>query len=230
MAPAVPRSWLSRPMAPAFQLCYITDRHTLEPAQLLPRIFEAVRAGVDLVQIREKNLATQELVALVQYAVTGARGTGTQIVVNDRLDVALALGAAGVHLGTQSMPAQAVRACVPRDCLVGVSCHSLDEALEAEAAGADYLLLGPIFPTPSKLPYGPPLGLTTLKQVAARTRLPILALGGITVDRVKPCLSAGATGIAGISIFQNCDSVEERVNALRKEFAGNGEYGKSEKR
>jgi thiamine-phosphate pyrophosphorylase len=206
-------------MVPAYKLCYITDHRALGPKPLLPRIFEAARAGVDLIQIREKDLQTRELAALAQAAIDGARGTNTRIVVNDRLDVALALGAVGVHLGTHSMPPRAVRDCVRRDFLVGVSCHSLDEALQAEAAGADYLLLGPIFPTISKLPYGLPLGLPTLMKVTARITIPILALGGITVERVKPCIEAGAAGIAGISIFQDCDSLEDRVRELRGEFS-----------
>ncbi|MHB8653384.1 MAG: thiamine phosphate synthase [Terriglobia bacterium] len=216
-------------MAPAFKLCYITDRRTLGTKPLLPRILEAARAGVDVIQIREKDLPTRELAALAQAAIDGACATNARIVVNDRLDVALALGAAGVHLGTQSMPPRAVRDCVnrgvviqnfaPADFLVGVSCHSLDEAVEAQAGGADYLLLGPIFPTPSKLPYGPPLGLPTLKKVTARITIPVLALGGITVERVKLCIRAGAAGIAGISIFQDCDSLEDRVRELRGEFS-----------
>jgi len=211
-------------MAPAYQLCYITDRRALGAKPLLHRILEATRVGVDLIQIREKDLPTREFVALAQPAIDGAHGTNARIVVNDRLDVALALGAAGVHLGTQSMPPQAVRECLnrdfaSRDFLVGVSCHSLDEALKAQTAGADYLLLGPVFNTPSKLPYGPPLGLATLMKVTARITIPILALGGITVERVKPCLEAGAAGIAGISIFQDCDSIEDRVRELRSEFS-----------
>lgn len=206
-------------MVPAYKLCYITDRRALGTKPLLPRILEAARAGVDLVQIREKDLQTRELAALAQVAIDGARGTKTRIVVNDRLDVALALGAAGVHLGTQSMPPRAVRDCVPGDFLVGVSCHSLDEALQAQAAGADYLLLGPIFPTLSKLPYGAPLGLPTLRLVTAGITIPILALGGITVECVKPCIEAGAAGIAGISIFQDCDSLADRVRDLLGEFS-----------
>jgi thiamine-phosphate pyrophosphorylase len=209
-------------MAPAFELCCITDRHALEPKPLLPQILQAVRAGVDLIQIREKDLPTRELMALVQSAVEIARGTNTSIVVNDRLDAALATGAAGVHLGTQSLPPESVRQCVPRNFLVGVSCHSVDDVLAAEAAGADYVLLGPIFATPSKLRYGRPLGLATLRDAAARAKIPVLALGGITVERVKNCVEAGATGVAGISIFQDCDALENRVRAMRSEFPRTG--------
>jgi thiamine-phosphate pyrophosphorylase len=147
-----------------------------------------------------------------------ARKSSTKIVVNDRLDVALALGAAGVHLGTQSIPAAAVRRIAPAGFLVGVSCHSLEEAQAAEAASADYILLGPIFETPAKVQYGPPLGLEKLREVAAKLRIPILALGGITVDRVKSCLVAGAAGIAGISVFQSCASIADRVRELRDKF------------
>lgn len=206
-------------MPPVFQICYITDRRSLEPKPLLPRIVEAVAAGVDLVQIREKDLATRDLLKLVEGAVSAAAGTSTGVVVNDRLDLALAAGAVGVHLGMRSLPAGTVRGVVPREFLVGVSCHSLAEAVAAEQAKADYILLGPIFETASKLAYGPPLGLEKLREVAARVKLPILALGGITVERVKDCLEAGATGIAGISIFQSAPSLAARVRELRVHFA-----------
>lgn len=198
-----------------FELCYITDRKALEPAALLPRIEAAVRAGVDLLQVREKDLPTRELITIVRSAVEAARGSSTRIVVNDRLDVALGLGAAGVHLGNHFLPASIVREVVPPSFLVGVSCHSLEEALAAAAARADYILLGPIFETPSKLAYGPPLGLAKLREVAAQVSVPILALGGITVERARACQQAGAAGIAGISIFQACASLESRVAELR---------------
>ena len=138
-----------------------------------------------------------------------------RVLVNDRLDVALAAGAAGVHLGGQSMPVSTVRQLAPRSFVIGVSCHSLEEAIAAESAGADYLLLGPVFETPSKLKYGPPLGLDELRRVNAQIRIPVLALGGITVERVRPCLEAGAAGIAGIRIFQDCESIEALVRELR---------------
>jgi len=206
-------------MAYPFELCYITDRQALEPKPLLPWVREAIRAGLDMVQIREKDLATRELLELVRGAVDAARGTSARIVVNDRLDVALDAEAAGIHLGTQSLPAPVVRRQVPKDFLLGVSCHSLEDALSAESAGADYVVLGPIFETPSKLRYGPPLGLEKLREVTTRVKMPVLALGGITVELVRACLEAGATGIAGISLFQNCESLETCVRELRAELA-----------
>ena len=202
----------------SLRLCYITDRLALGAKPLMPLIQDSVRSAVDLIQIREKDLAARPLAELVRAAVECARGTLTRVVVNDRLDVALAVGAHGVHLGTQSLPALAVRRWVPDNFLIGVSCHSIEEALAAEAAEADYIVLGPIFATLSKLAYGLPLGLGKLREVAARVQVPLLALGGMDIQRVKPCLAAGATGIAGISIFQNRDSLQARVRELRAEF------------
>ncbi len=223
-----------------FLLCYITDRRQLRSMSLAAVIRETLRAGVDMVQIREKDLASRELITLVEEALrlnVGASGAGpgpnavrpylvgkehgeggASVVVNDRLDVALATGAEGVHLGALSMPVQVVRQVAPRPFVIGVSCHSLDEALAAESGGADYLVLGPVFETPSKLGYGPPLGLEKLRNITSRLRIPVLALGGITVERVRPCLEAGASGIAGIRIFQDCESVRERARELRAQW------------
>ncbi len=231
-------------------LCHITDRRQLRSVPLAVIIRETLRAGVDILQIREKDLPTRQLMALVEEAVSAAREfpsavrasrpssvhdepprqpvilseakdlrssplARARVVVNDRLDVALAAGAGGVHLGGQSMPVSTVRQAAPHPFVIGVSCHSLGEAIAAESAGADYLLLGPVFETPSKLKYGPPLGLDELRKVTAQVRRPVLALGGITVERVRPCLEAGAAGIAGIRIFQECESIEALVRELR---------------
>jgi thiamine-phosphate pyrophosphorylase len=206
-------------MVPPFDLCYITDRGAQSPQELLPRIAAAARAGVNLIQIREKDLAARELVELTRGALDVARGTSTRIVVNDRLDVALALGAGGAHLGTASLPLREARRTAPVEFLLGASCHSLQEALEAESQGADYILLGPIFPTPSKLRFGPPLGLEKLGEVTGRTKIPVLALGGITVERVRRCREAGAAGIAAIRLFQEAAAIEDLVRELRACFA-----------
>lgn len=202
-----------------FELCYITDRHALAPGALLERIRAAALAGVDLIQIREKDLETRALIGLAKAALEAARGTPTRLVVNDRLDVAQAVTAHGVHLGNQSLPAEIVRRQVEGDFLVGVSCHSLVEALAAEAARADYLFLGPIFATPSKASFGAPLGWAKLREVAARVAIPVIALGGVTHERARSCYDAGAAGVAGIRIFQEAKSVEERVRELRDLFA-----------
>jgi thiamine-phosphate pyrophosphorylase len=202
----------------SFLLCYITDRRQLRSVSLAAVIRETLRAGVDMVQVREKDLTSRELIGLVEEALSATsepgRG-GTRVVVNDRVDVALAAGADGVHLGAHSMPVQVVRRFVPRPFVIGASCHSLGEAMAAESGGADYLVLGPVFETPSKLGYGPPLGLEKLRNVTSRITIPVLALGGITVERIRPCLEAGASGIAGIRIFQDCQSVQERVREMR---------------
>jgi thiamine-phosphate pyrophosphorylase len=205
----------------SFLLCYITDRRQLRSVSLAAVIRETVRAGVDIVQVREKDLTSRELIILVEEALSATREPGmggARVVVNDRVDVALAGGADGAHLAAHSMPVQVVRRFVPRAFVIGVSCHSLGEAMAAESGGADYLVLGPVFETPSKLGYGPPLGLEKLRNVTSRIRIPVLALGGITVDRIRPCLEAGASGIAGIRIFQDCESVQERVRELRAQF------------
>jgi thiamine-phosphate pyrophosphorylase len=173
---------------------------------------------VDIVQIREKDLTSRELIALVEEALRATREPGREgarLVVNDRVDVALAVGADGVHLAANSMPVEVVRRLALPPFVIGVSCHCLGDAMAAESGGADYLVLGPVFETPSKLGYGPPLGLEELRNVTSRIRIPVLALGGITVERIRPCLEAGASGIAGIRIFQDCESVQERVRELR---------------
>ncbi|HWT77621.1 MAG TPA: thiamine phosphate synthase, partial [Candidatus Methylomirabilis sp.] len=138
----MPASSSSQSFTP--RLCYITARRALGARALLPLVEQAVRAGIDLIQVREKDLETRPLVALVQSILDRARGTSTRVVVNDRLDIALALGADGVHLGRQSIPARAVRRSVPREFVIGVSCHSVDEARDAEASGANYIVFGPV--------------------------------------------------------------------------------------
>ena len=199
-----------------FQSYYITDRRQLKSYDLAVVVAEAIAAGVDWVQIREKDLPARAMLALTKTAVELAGRQGhTRVIVNDRLDVALAAAAHGVHLGTRSMPLALVRRLAPRGFIVGVSCHSRQDVLAAEKGGADYALLGPIFPTPSKLPYGPPLGLAALRDATSQATIPVLALGGISQDRLTLCAQNGAAGVAGIRIFQDCASMKELMRVWR---------------
>jgi thiamine-phosphate pyrophosphorylase len=202
-------------------LCYVTDRHQLtRPGAdaLLQRMARAADAGVDWVQIREKDMSGREVAALVTCAVELARGR-SRILVNDRLDVAAACGANGVHLGAQSLPVAEVARWRSRhaspDFLVGASLHAVEEARGAELAGADYLIFGPVFATPSKQKYGPPQGIAGLQEVCAAVRIPVLAIGGVTEANSRDCLRAGAAGIAAIRLFQQADDLHALYARLR---------------
>jgi thiamine-phosphate pyrophosphorylase len=179
----------------------------------------ALAAGVDWIQIREKDLPSRVLLALVRDAIGAARsaaGSQALVIVNDRLDVALAARADGVHLGYASLPASdVIRWCregnAPKEFLVGVSCHSAQEALEAEAAGASYLFFGPVFDTPSKRAFGAPQGADKLAEVCSAVRLPVIAIGGVSAGNARECLRAGAAGVAAIREFQEItDSAQAR--------------------
>src|ERR1700751_287807 len=199
-------------------ICYVTDRKALTGDKSLPALLDVIRAaaaaGVDWVQIREKDFPARELFTLVKETVSLAsvppgsiRASSIRAIVNDRLDVALAAGAAGVHLGHASTPARdVVRWCragnAPADFLVGVSCHSLEGAQEAENAGASYTYFGPIYETPSKIPFGKPHGVEELAQVATAVTIPVIAIGGINSSNAPQCLRAKAAGIAAIRMFQ----------------------------
>ena len=199
-------------------LYYITDSSQLETPErvdaLLERIGAAFRAGVDWVQVREKRMPVRALCGLVERAARLPEKGGGKLLVNERLDVALACGADGVHLPADSLPAGAVRRATPRDFLVGVSCHTVEEVEAAAREGASFAVLGPIFATPGK---GPPLGVDLLRQVCGRVaplRFPVLALGGVTLENAVACLDAGAAGLAAIRLFQTAD-VATTVARLR---------------
>jgi thiamine-phosphate pyrophosphorylase len=197
-------------------LCYVTDRHLLpesSPSNLLHSIECAAAAGLDWIQIREKDLTARELATLTRNAISAverAAHTGSvrpSIIVNDRIDVALATGAAGVHLSSASIPANDVVRWLradkaPREFKVGVSCHSLAEARDAEAAGANYVFFGPIYETPSKTNFGRPQGIERLPEVCLRVSIPVFAIGGISESNACACVQAGAAGIAAIRLFQ----------------------------
>jgi len=191
-------------------LCLVTDRAQLcgqaaggEPlAAVAAQVGAAARAGVDLIQIRERDLPARDLLHLVRRCLDAAQGTGSRIVVNDRLDVALASGAHGVHLRGDSPEAGRVRAIVPPGFLVGRSVHGEAEAVAASGRGdLDYLILGTLYESASKPPGHPRLDLGDCQRIARAVTLPVLAIGGITLDRIPAVLQAGAAGVAAIGLF-----------------------------
>lgn len=166
---------------------------------MLENIARRLADGVEMVQLRERDLSARELHDLAGSVMRLANPHGTRILINDRLDVALSVGAHGVHLRGHSVTPSEIRRIAPDGFQIGVSCHSQEEVRRAAVEGASFAVLAPIYPTKGK---GPALGLGALRKATQSVRIPVLALGGITAERMAECQEAGAAGIAGISMFQ----------------------------
>jgi thiamine-phosphate pyrophosphorylase len=186
-------------------LYLITDRRLCGGGEtLLARVEAALCGGVDAVQLREKDLDARSLHELAARLLEVCRRHRVPLLINDRIDVAIAVGADGVHLPADSFNARDARALLG-DKLVGVSTHSLEEARAAAGDGADFAVFGPVFATPSKTAFGEPQGLDRLREVAAAAGLPILAVGGITPERAVEARAAGAAGVAAIGALLGAD-------------------------
>jgi len=185
-------------------VCLVTDRRRLSDPDLdaLVRFAgTAARAGVNLIQIRERDLDDRTLLDLTRRIVSAVEGTAAAVVVNDRLDVAMAGGACGVHLRADSISATRARAFAPRGFLIGRSVHGVAEAEAAASTDVDYLVAGTIYATPSKSGNVSLLGTAGLRTICGAISVPVLAIGGITTDKVEDIAAAGAAGVAAIGLF-----------------------------
>jgi thiamine-phosphate pyrophosphorylase len=198
-------------------LMLITDRSRLRDRPLEEVASLAVEGGVTAVQLREKDLSGGELydLAVTVHAVLRGRAL---LLVNDRVDVAVAAGADGVHLPEHTLPLRKLRDYVGDSCIVGRSVHSVEAALRAEQEGADYLLVGAVYETASH-PGQPPAGPALVRAVAEAVRVPVLAVGGITPERGAEVIEAGADGVAVISAILDADDPKAAARALREALA-----------
>ena len=189
--------------------------------EILHQVSAAVAGGIQLIQLREKNLTARVLFELTERVMEIVCGTATKVLVNDRADIAAGAGAEGVHLTVRSLEVNVVRKTFGPDLLIGVSTHSDIEARLARDAGADFVVFGPVFPTRSKKDYGPPLGIGKLSEVVHELApFPVLAIGGVSKDNAGECLRAGASGVAAITLFTEPETLKTNAEMVRKLFTG----------
>lgn len=208
-------------------VCVITDRHRLRPGRPLDAQLRAIAgqaraaaaAGADLFQIRERDLPDRALLTLVEDVVSAVQGSATRVLVNDRLDIALAAGTHGVQLKAGSMPAEAARSLAPVDFLIGCSTHAPEEIERASRGGADFIIFGAVYPTSSKPPGHRWAGEQGLADASRHSHVPVLAIGGIDATRVRD-IAPFAAGVAAVRWFATTDTLRlaESVRQVRSAF------------
>ena len=202
------------------RLYLVTDRGLLKGVDLVGAIAQALEAGVRMVQLREKDLGSRELLSLAKSIRELTMKFDALLLINDRVDIALLSGADGVHLGQDGFSPLDARKVLGGKRLIGVSAHGVNEALIAQGEGADFITLGPVYPTPSKAPYGEPIGAKALEEVTSKVDLPVYAIGGIKKGLVKEVLEKGAFGVAVISAVLASEDIGKSAGDIIKEIEG----------
>ena len=200
-------------------LTLVTDRTRTRGRELAAVVAECAAAGLPAVQAREKDLGAADLAALCRRLRELTREHGARLVVNDRVDVALAVGADAVQRTQASLAVDDMRRIVGGRLAIGASVHSLEDAIDAEMRGADWLVFGPIYDTPSKRRWGPPQGLERLAKLVQAVRIPVVAIGGITPERVGAARAAGATGVAAIAAILDAPSPADATKRFLEALA-----------
>ena len=196
------------------RLVLVTDRHQTNGRPLVPLLQRVLTAGAPAIQLRERDLSARELVTLAREAQAVTASRRSQLLINDRIDVALALEGVGVHLRSNSLPVSVARQLLGAQRLLGISVHAVEEAVLGESQGADYIVLGPIYETPSKQMFGPPLGIHTLEKACRLVRIPIVGIGGVSAARAREMRRAGAFGVAVITAILGAADVESATREL----------------
>jgi thiamine-phosphate pyrophosphorylase len=202
-----------------FRVYLITDRKLCPGGEILETVERALDGGVLAVQLREKDLLGRELFRLAERMRKLTEGYGARLLINDRADVALGVGADGVHLGVLSIPPREARRFLGPRAVIGCSAHNAEELREAEEGGADFVTFGPVYPTPSKGPFGPPVGIPALASACRTAGIPVFALGGVGPGNLEEVLRAGSFGIALISGIVAAADPRAAAAALTEYFA-----------
>ena len=200
--------------APAFDLYLVTDRTQTRGRDLLWVLQQALEGGVNAVQLREKDLGGKNLYDLAEKVRRLCESYRASLFINDRIDVALAVNAAGVQLGKTSLPIEAARTLLGPEKLIGASIHSLEELTDAKGGGADFVLFGPVYFTPSKASFGAPQGLAALRSIVENSALPVYAIGGITGENANAVKEVGVRGIALIAAIIGAERPKETAEAI----------------
>jgi thiamine-phosphate pyrophosphorylase len=196
------------------RLLLVTDRHQTKGRPLVSILHRVLSVSAPAIQLRERDLSARELVTLAREVQVVTASRRSQLLINDRIDVALALEGVGVHLRSNSLPVSVARELLGAQRLLGISAHTVEEGLSAESQGADYIVLGPIYETPSKQMFGSPLGIHILEKACRLIRIPIIGIGGVTAARAREMRCAGAFGAAVITAILSADDIESATREL----------------